>query len=210
MITVLTSGAASAETLIDADYREIYDELRARGSLDAFVRTVHSQYSKAWWSKYERGELTLTYLARQELRRAVSLPALPPLVADVMAEHLSPDVTIYLIGEDTAGVVDRSIWVREGVTEPLIFQLNGNLQIVSADPAPKALVTGVTRPRKPASRRAIHLDRATWERLAAARRDSGATWAAFLTQLLEQNSHRMKNPTADTVGAVAGGPTTAD
>lgn len=59
-VTLVTRAARAADELSDADYRDIYDELRQQHSLRQFVEIIHTQYSIAWWSKYERNDAALT------------------------------------------------------------------------------------------------------------------------------------------------------
>jgi hypothetical protein len=176
-VTLVTSASASADTLTDADYRDIYDELRSKCSLDRFIVAIGSAVSKAWWSKYERGEATLTRPRRAELRAAVGLPALPPAVADVLAT-VDPDATIYQVG---AGARDRVLLVGSDVHDTLDLRLNGSLRILDVEPAGNSHVTAVTRPRDRSSYAGLTVRRETKERLDAARVKSGLTWDQFLS-----------------------------
>ena len=102
-ITLLTSAAD--DDLSAGDYRAIYDELRARCSLRAFVAELASGYSIAWWSKYEHGALDLTRPAMRELRRAVALPDLPPTIPEITADPalVSPTAAVYSIAPPKVG-----------------------------------------------------------------------------------------------------------
>ncbi len=68
----------ATDNLSDADYRHIFQKLRAETrTFRALARCLVSHYSYAWWSKYERGLLELTNTARNELRAWNGLPGLP-------------------------------------------------------------------------------------------------------------------------------------
>jgi len=166
-VTTLMTRALAAENLSDQDYRDIYTELRAKGSLDAFVKAVRSRYSKAWWCQYERGDFELTRAARQELRAAVGLPTLPLTVAEATAQ-VDADATVYQVG---AAPSDRVILVSAALQMPLNLHVNSTL-IANEDQVYKALVTPLTRPRTRAKRKAIHLYPETYERLAGLRREA--------------------------------------
>lgn len=178
-VTILTAGAASAETLSDAEYRDIYDELRAKCSLRQFAEFIGSEKSFAWWSKYERGEAALSRAARNELRRAVGLPALPTTVAEAVAAA-DPDATVYVIGPAPA---DRLVLLSAAEHEPLTLRVNGACEIVAADHPTESHVTPVTSTERGAVRGSIHLDRVAWQRLNQARLRAGLTWAQFLAPL---------------------------
>lgn len=175
-VTIVTTAAASADTLTEADYRDIYDELRSKCPLRQFADLIHSAVSFAWWSKYERSEAHLTRARRAELRAAVGLPALPPAVADVLAT-VDPDATIYQVG---AGASDRVIMVGSDVHDTLDLRFNGSLRAL-AEPGDNPHVTGVTPPRDRSSLAGLTVRRETKNRLDAARRRSGLTWDEFLS-----------------------------
>ncbi len=129
------------DTLTAADYRDIYEELRSKCSLARFVALAGSQVSKAWWSKYERGDAQLTHERRNELRAAVGLPALPDPPARILA-RVHPDATIWQIG---AAQPDCAILIGADAHAPLTLQINGDLRIEA--PAQIAHVTPVTPPQ---------------------------------------------------------------
>jgi hypothetical protein len=176
-VTLVTSTSASADTLTDADYRDIYDELRSKCPLRQFADLIHSAVSFAWWSKYERGEAHLNRPRRAELRAAVGLPALPPAVADVLAA-VDPDASIYQVG---AGASDRVLLVGSDVTDTLDLRLNGSLRVLDEEPARNSHVTAVTPPRDRSSYAGLTVRRETRNRLDAARVRSGLTWDQFLS-----------------------------
>lgn len=178
-VTTVTTRARSADTLSDQDYRDIYTELRSKCPLRQFADLIHSAVSFAWWSKYERGEASLSRERRNELRAAVGLPALPPTVADASA-RADPDATVYQVGQQAA---DRLILVGADVREPLTLRINGSVSTLPdpvADLVPKAPVTPVTAHRTRPPRSSIVLYRSTWESLNAARLRNGQTWDQFL------------------------------
>lgn len=187
-VTTVTARAEAADNLTPADYRDIYDELRSKAPLRGFVEMIHSQYSIAWWSKYERNDVTLTRPARNELRVAVGLPALPLTVAEATV-RVNPDATVYQVGRAPA---TRVVLVGADAPAALTLRLNGNLAVehpersgtASQDPAQTSGVTAVTRPpRRATPTRAIRVSLTRFERLNAARRRAGLTWDAFLDRL---------------------------
>lgn len=194
-VTLVTRDA-TLDDLSAADYRDIYDELRGRGtlpgqeysvSLDRFVTLVTSQYSKAQWSKYHNGETQLTRAMRNELRRAMGLPQLPPTVAEATA-GASPDAAVWSIGD---GPAEHVIMVT--TQEPLLLHVNGSVSSVSVASRPSittqdAHVTGVTHTKsqrrycaRPAASAAQNLRRAAL----------GVKWTAVIDaglKLLESES----------------------
>lgn len=107
-ITEITCNPVTAlenDDLGKSDYREIFEELRDQWSLAQLVERLNSRYSKALWSKYERGKTVITVQMRNELRAAVGLPLLPPPVADVLSTVLA-DGAVYQIG---TGGADRAL-----------------------------------------------------------------------------------------------------
>jgi hypothetical protein len=191
-VTLVTAGAGSAEQLSEADYREIYEELRNRTTLRLFAEFVESKVSFAWWSKYERGEARLDRERKAELRRAVGLPPLPVSVAEATA-GVDPDARVWRVGDGAPAAPaqpDRVILVGAEVAVPLTLRLNGDLQVSfdcapagrsaqDADPAEECLVTGVTRPRRRVLSRAVRFSPDRWERLSSLRKEAGMTWDEF-------------------------------
>jgi len=151
-VTLVTRDA-TLDDLSAQDYRDIYDELREKDdcngsyavSLDKFVTLVSSAYSKAQWSKYHNGETTLTRTMRNELRRCVGVPVLPPTVAEATASA-SPDAAVWQIGD---GPAEHVIMVTS--TEPMMLHVNGAVSVASptAQTAQNAPVTAVTRTKPP-------------------------------------------------------------
>lgn len=173
-VTTVTAHPLSSDDLTAAQYREIYDELRSKCALRAFVALIGSAVSIAWWSKYERGEAQLDTDRRNELRAAVGLPLLPPAVASVLAQ-VDPDATIYQVGLDAA---ERVILIGADAQTPLTMRLNGILSVVAESQV--AHVTPVTGPRRRAARGTILVSVALRKRLNAARLSAGQTWEDFL------------------------------
>lgn len=174
---LVTERAAQAETLSAADYREIFDELRSKTSLRAFAEFIGSGVSFAWWSKYERGEAPhLDRERRQELRRAVGLPALPPTPGELVAS-VDPNARVWQVG---AGRADRVVLVGTEVHEPITVRLNGKVEIMGEDAGPESHVTGVTRARRNAMRGSIVVGRERWLRLNARRIAAGQSWDDLL------------------------------
>ena len=170
MINVTVVTAPVADVLSDDDYRDIYAELRQKCSLDAFVAAIGSRYSKALWSKYERGIAPLNHEMRQELRAAVGLPALPVPVADALSV-VDPAATVWQIGE---GPVSRVVMAGQS-PDRLQITINGTCSV--EEMASERHVTAVTRRR---NRRTISLPADSWERLNEARLAAGETWREFL------------------------------
>jgi len=100
-ITELTRNPVTAlanDPLSESDYRDIFAELRQQISLDKLVALVGSEYSKAQWSKYERGQAPLTVAMRNELRAAVGMNQLPPSVQSALSD-IDPNGTVYKAGK---------------------------------------------------------------------------------------------------------------
>jgi hypothetical protein len=108
----------------EAMYREIYTELRQNCSLDKFKELIGSEYSKAWWSKYERDVTPVTRQAKNELRRAVGMPELVPTVTEAMADT-DPDAEVWRIGDNET--VHRV--VKIATHEELTLNLNGRVMV---------------------------------------------------------------------------------
>ncbi len=139
MTPILLTKDATLDDLSAGDYRDMYDELRGKMSLDKLVDLLHSQYSKAQWHKYEHGGMTLTRTMRNELRAALRLPLLPPTVAEVTAQA-SPDAAVWSVGE---GVPEHVILVSGA---PVTLHVNGSVQ-ASAYNAALPRLHGPTRHR---------------------------------------------------------------
>ena len=166
--TLVTQNAAQ-DTLSDADYRDIYEELRQNLSLDRLCALLSSAYSKAQWRKYEIGEIVLNRTMRQELRRAVGQSLLPPTVAEALAD-VDPDAQVWRIGDETP---DRIIAVGRA-TRGLIC-VDGTISHIDAQNAVDPAVTKVTRATRRPCVRPFTTPAQNARRLAA-----GATWAQII------------------------------
>lgn len=182
-VTVVTADAGQ-DRLGEQDYREIYDEVRALDeatgkygvSLDAFVELVHSEYSKAAWSKYHRAELELNRTMRNELRGAVGMALLPLTIAEATA-GVDADATVVQVGGDTVRRV-----VMLGVNDAVTVHWNGTVSAWTGCQGDKVTgdagshrVTGVTRDRK-----AVFVPARLFDRVNALRRESGLSWGEVL------------------------------
>ena len=136
-VTRVTVGDTS-DNLSDEDYRDIYDELREKISLDKLVAMLKSEYSKMQWHRYEKGQYPMNRTMRNELRRCVGLPLLPPLTIAEATAQASPDASVWSVGD---GVPEHVIMVSD---TPVTLYVNGTVQTV----APKCDVTEVTRARR--------------------------------------------------------------
>jgi hypothetical protein len=119
-VTRLTVDA-TLDNLSTADYADIWTELRQNHSLRNVIGVMESALSPARWQQYEKGECSLTRQMRNDLRRAVGMPLLPPTVADAVSQA-SPDAAVWLVGE---GVPDTVIMVAG---EPVTLHVNGAVQ----------------------------------------------------------------------------------
>jgi len=189
-IALLTAHAAS-DPLTPADYEQIYTELRERRPLREFVELLASAYSIAWWSKYEHGDIRLTRAARNELRRAVNLPELPPAIAELLADPavVSPDAAVYRIDHTTIAPshyltttpATRVVLIGEQIAG---IDIHVNSDVTIAPPS-GSRVTAVTPTTHRSPRRQIHLSPDVSERFQAARGNAGKSVNDFLTILLD-------------------------
>lgn len=183
-VTVVTANAGQ-DGLTDADYREIYDEVRGfdaesgkyRMSLEVFVGLVQSEFTRAAWSNYHLGKMRLNRTMRSELRRAVGLPALPPSVAEAVA-GVDEDATVVRVGDDD---LVRRVVLLAG-SEPMTVSWNGTVSawagtVTTQDlPAPVMRhVTTVTRARK-----GVFVPTGVFDRVNAVRQRRGLSWAQVL------------------------------
>lgn len=142
-ITAISTPDTRRDDLTEADYRDIYDELRGHLSLAEFVARAGSTVSRSWWSQYEAGGKRLSWERRNELRRAVCLSA-TATPAETAAAAVSENASVWRIGE---GLADRVILVTPEAQTPLFLSVNGTVHIVdhSAQQNPvEAKVTPVT------------------------------------------------------------------
>lgn len=181
-IVVLTENATQDE-LTEAQYREIYDELRQGGSLEAFVGKIGSMFSKALWSKFERGEAMLNREQKSELRRAVALKVRPPTVSHAVEEHADPDAQVVKIGDAPA----TRVLLLDAKTYTIHCAPTG-VSLTSPANGAGPHVTRVTR-----STRGLSVPGKTYARLDALRRSLGLTWGEMLNRAadkLEQEDAR--------------------
>lgn len=178
--------ANQRDDLSDSDYRDIYDEIRAGHALRGFIEIAGSTLSASWWSQWEKGDKNLTRRARNDLRRAVALPQLPPTVEDAITAHVHPDAEVARVGDDPQA--RRVLLLATGAAVTVSWNGDGP-QIVTRDD-----VTGVTRtqpentvrrPRR-AKRAALSLPVDLHDNLNAARQRAGLSWPAFLSRLVEE------------------------
>lgn len=120
-VTLVTKDATK-DNLTDQDYRDIFTELRQNLSLDKLIGVMQSTYSKAAWSRYERGDYELTRQMRCELRRAVGLAELPATITDAVANHAHADASVWLAGD---GLAKHVILVAN--TQDLTLHVNGSV-----------------------------------------------------------------------------------
>ena len=141
MSVTLVTRDATLDEYSAGDYRDMYDELRTNRSLGDVVALLQSEYSRAMWHQYEHGERALNRTMRNELRRAMGRPLLPPTVAEATAQA-SPDAAVWQVGE---GVPEHVIMVS---ATPVTLHVNGSVQTVLQT----SNVTGVTRHLQPRKR----------------------------------------------------------
>lgn len=120
-VTLVTRDA-TLDNLSAGDYRDIFAELRQNLSLDKLIGVMASQFSKATWSKFERGEMEPNRTMRSELRRAVNLPALPETVTEAVSNRTSPDAAVWMVGDGTAQQV-----LLVGAHDSLTLHVNGSV-----------------------------------------------------------------------------------
>lgn len=158
MIPSVIRQPGIVDDLTDADYRDIYDELRTGHTLRQIIAMAGSGLSASWWSQYEAGAKTLTPRARNDLRRAVGLSELPLPPADLLAAAVHPDAAIARVGDgDQAG---RVILLATDAPVTVCWSGDGPQIAASAD------VTGVTRanplPQVSNVKRAAERPRPAW------------------------------------------------
>ncbi len=147
---IITLRQPGSDNLTPADYREIFDELRANRSLRALVETAGAAESRiAYWSRYQRNPDAVPDLdGRNELRRLVGLPELAPPAGDVVTAAVDPAAAVWQVG---AGAADRVVLLA--TPGPLTIHVNGNgPQVV--DSRDNALYTDVHSPRSAQKRKA--------------------------------------------------------
>lgn len=153
-VTTITKNA-SQDNLTEQDHRDIFEELRQQHSLRDFVALAKSTITIAQWSRYERGEWTLTRAAKNDLRRAVGVDVLPPTIAESVAD-VDGDAEVIEIGD--GDTVRRVLKLRTSL--PLSISANG---VVAAR---LSRCTGRTRPVRRRLRRDMsERQAAVWDAL---------------------------------------------
>lgn len=141
---------AGSDTLTAADYREIFEELRAARTLRALVEAAGAPEGRiAYWSRFARDPEAVPDLdGKNELRRLVGLPELDPPAGAVVGAAADPAAAVWQVG---AGAADRVVLLA--TPGPLTIHVNGNgPQVV--DSRDNALYTDVHGPRAPQRRKA--------------------------------------------------------
>ncbi len=137
-VTVVTQNATH-DSMTDADYSEVFAELREQHSLAQLCTLLRSKFSRAQWNKYERGETALSRTMRNELRAAVGLPVLPPTL-DEVAATVNPDALVVKVGSEAPHSV-----ILVGIAESLTIGVNGCITALYTTEPLEAPVTSVTR-----------------------------------------------------------------
>ena len=101
---MLLTRNANQDNLSDADYRDMYDELRTRLSYNQLASELGVVSGNAW-RKYELGELALSRAMRNALRRYMGEPELPAPVVDAVEGNVDPDAAVYKRCDGPATVV---------------------------------------------------------------------------------------------------------
>lgn len=180
MITLLRP--AGGDHLTPADYRDIFDELRAGRTLRALVEAAGAPEGRiAYWSRYGRDlAMTPDLQARNELRRLVGLPELLPAAGDILAGAIAPDAAVYLAGPAN-GPAGRALLINQHAGDVAItWPANGEPSINTR----RALSS--TRPR----RKTVNLTPATHARLLSQARAAGVTVQAFIERLLQHHEEQ--------------------
>ncbi len=122
---IITLRQPGSDNLTPADYREIFDELRANRSLRALVETAGAAESRiAYWSRYQRNpDAVLDFDGRNMLRRLVGLPELEPDAGDVVAAAVHPAAEVWQVG-DAASPAERVLLLA--TSEPVTIYAAGN------------------------------------------------------------------------------------
>lgn len=169
MTVTLVTRDATLDDLSTGDYRDIFNELREKMSLDKLVAFLGSQYSKAQWSKYEHSvDFVLTRTMRNELRHGVGLPALP-LTVEEATRQASPDAAVWRVGD---GVPEHILLVG---AEPITLYVDSGVQVVTSESRVTRVTAGST-PRKRYARPCV--SESQNRRFLAL--PSGSTWSAVI------------------------------
>ena len=147
-VTLVTSQSAAKSPQTDAEWRALFDELKAGLSLGDFQRKCGIGLSRATWNKYERGIMALSDEMKRELRAAVGLPV-PVLEAVAVADA---NAAVYRIGDDTPHTVVM-------VSGPSCTLTVNGAVTVAQDTAQKCQPPAMAAPRRNVN--AITVSRAT-------------------------------------------------
>lgn len=183
MIRILRP-ANHQDDLSDADYGDIYRELRDGRTLRQFIELSVSTLSPSWWSQFDGGDKALTRRARNDLRRAVGLEQLPPANAD-LPDAIAAGAAVAQVGGELAS---RVILIAGSDDVTVTWNASGPQIVASGDvtPVPAAQpgepVHEASQRRKE-RRKAIKVDPDLYEELNAARQIAGLSWPAFLGRL---------------------------
>jgi len=148
---IITLRQPGSDNLTPADYREIFDELRANRPLRALVHAAGAAEGRiAYWSRYGNDPAAVPDLAgKNELRRLVGLPELDPPAGAVVAAAADPAAAVWQVGD---GPADRVILLAQ--PGPVTIHVNGaGPEVVSR--AQNALYTDVHAPRSARPRKSV-------------------------------------------------------
>lgn len=189
VVTTLT-GNATQDDLTDAQYREIYDELRTGHSLEGLRELIGSEFSRALWNQYERGEKALNRAMKSELRRAVGLKIRPPTVTEAVEAHADPDAEVVKVG---TGPATRVVLLDGGETRTLYSTPQGvEVEANGGKPAQSAPTTPAPAPRA-RNYRGLSVEKETYGEADTVRRELGLSWNNFVQQairLLKEEKER--------------------
>lgn len=158
MDVTLVTANAEVDDLTDADYREIFEELRQGAGLRAFVDKIESAYSHATWGKWERGDLRINREMQNELRQAIGKQRRSLTVLESM-HNVDPNAQVWQVGDDPT--VHRVIKLATAL--PVDISSNGT---VSVRDHVETHVTTVTRRHrgneKPRHRLTVSVENYAW------------------------------------------------
>lgn len=162
---ILHAGTVEDDLTID-DYRDILTELRTSYSLQGMVNLIGSRFTKAWWSKIERGQAPFTREVRRELRAMYNIATLRRTAQEAV-EAVREDAAVLQIGAEDAAEVNRIVMVggpadvvihKIGAGSSLRFGAGGQVTPVTWPqertedaPAPDSTLIGAEAPQRPNS-----------------------------------------------------------
>lgn len=135
---ILHAGTVEDDLTLD-DYRDILTELRTSYSLQGMVNLIGSRFTKAWWSKIERGQAPFSREVRRELRAMYKISKLR-LTAQEAVEAVREDAAVLQIGAEDAAEVNRIVMVggpdgvviqKIGAGSPMRFDADGRVTPVT-------------------------------------------------------------------------------